>query len=371
MEDIWERLRQKLDGMTKGYPKTDAGVEFHFLKKIFTEEDAEFFIQFKPGLQSVAEVAEHYGMTFEDAESRLEDMCRKHLMYWERYDSLQKKYRIIPFIHGLWEFNLEHFNRDDAKNMAIFYANGFAEAFMDYRLPLARVLPINADVVKDHKLLPADDYVAVIKKQSLIVASDCACRKVASFSKRHCDCTDNLNVCYFFGDFASYVLEENIGHPRTVDTNELLTRIEESNKVGYFLQASHTREIQSICNCSKCHCGVLAAAKISQGSSLKNWSNYRCIIDDTECTSCGICVERCPLNALHMDEDGKTRLNASRCIGCGLCVTACPTKAVILERKPDDELTFGQDETPYDAMQRMGLEKAIVDKERLAAIGQE
>lgn len=58
MTDVFERLRRKLDGMTKGYPKTESGAELVFLKKIFTEEDAEFFIQFKTGLQTVEAVAE-------------------------------------------------------------------------------------------------------------------------------------------------------------------------------------------------------------------------------------------------------------------------------------------------------------------------
>ena len=47
MEDIYEKLRQKLDGMTKGYPKTEKGSEMVFLKKVFSEEDAEIFIKFK------------------------------------------------------------------------------------------------------------------------------------------------------------------------------------------------------------------------------------------------------------------------------------------------------------------------------------
>ena len=110
MENVWEKLRQKLDGMTKGYPKTENGAELVFLKKIFTEEDAEFFIRFKSGLQTVEAVAEHYGMLPEEAEARLEDMSKKHLMYWER-NGLSKKYRIVPYIHGLWEFNVDKHRR--------------------------------------------------------------------------------------------------------------------------------------------------------------------------------------------------------------------------------------------------------------------
>ena len=72
MTDVYERLRQKLDGMTKGYPKTEKGSEMAFLKKVFSEADAEFFIKFKPGLQSPQQVAEHMGISLKEARDRLE-----------------------------------------------------------------------------------------------------------------------------------------------------------------------------------------------------------------------------------------------------------------------------------------------------------
>ena len=160
------KLREKLDRMTKGYPKTENGAELPFLKKIFTEEDAEFFINFKPGLQTVAAVAEHYGITCDEAEARLEDMSGKHLMYWER-DGNSKKYRIVPYIHGLWEFNVDIFDATDAKNMGTLYVSGFAKSFMDYRLPMSRIVPIRAETVKDGKLLPGDDYAGAIMRRIL------------------------------------------------------------------------------------------------------------------------------------------------------------------------------------------------------------
>ena len=366
MENVWEKLREKLDGMTKGYPKTEQGVELPFLKKIFTEEDAWFFINFKPGAQTVDAVAAQYGMTHDEAQARLDDMAGKHLIYWER-DGAAKKYRIVPYIHGLWEFNLDKIDASDATNMGKFYANGFAQAFMDYRLPMSRIIPIRADTVKDGKLLPGDDYVSAIMKQDLIVVSDCACRKVALFAKKPCHCTDNLNVCYYFGQTADYYLEMKIGNPRIVSKQEILDRIKESEKVGYYLSVGHTRQIQSLCNCAKCHCGFLMAAKISLGSSFENWSNYVCVKNDDICIDCGQCIERCPMRNMKADEDKTVRYDNRRCMGCGLCVTTCPSGALILERKPDDKLTFAEDEKFHDLCDRMAAERIAIDRERAAA----
>jgi ferredoxin len=367
MEDVYERLRQKLDGMTKGYPKTARGSELAFLKKSFSEKEAEFFIKFKPGLQSPQQVAEHMGISLEEARARLESMAKKGLLYWER-DGSEKKYRIIPFIHGLWEFRVDWFDRDDAAHMGQFYIDGFGKTLLDYRLPIARIVPIRPDTVKDGKLLPDDDIEAIIKRQTLIVANDCACRKIALFAKRPCSCADNINVCIAFGRLAEFMLESNIGNPRVLTVEQALEILHRDDSAGMFVQAAHARECSGFCNCAKCHCGILIGAKIEQGTGFETWSNYKCVKDETVCIGCGKCAERCPMKAMTV-KDEKAIYNPARCFGCGLCVTTCPSGALVLDRKPDDRLTIPQDDKFFDNQERMGREKAEADRIRRAQSG--
>ena len=49
-----------------------------------------------------------------------------------------------------------------------------------------------------------------------------------------------------------------------------------------------------------------------------------------------------------VNADDKAVYNRNNCFGCGLCVTTCPTDSLILERKPDDQLTLPQDEKFFD-----------------------
>jgi Na+-translocating ferredoxin:NAD+ oxidoreductase subunit B len=363
MEDVYERLRQKLDSMTKGYPKTPKGSELAFLKKVFTKEDAEIFIKFKRGLQTPEQVACDLGMSVEAALEKLESMSRKGLLYWER-DGAGKKYRIVPFIHGIWEFNVDRISREDAVNMGEYYMNGYGKVLMDYHIPISRVVPIRADVVKDGKLLPVDDIEATIKKQKLIVACDCACRKVARFSKKPCPCTDEMNVCITFGQAAEYNLETNIGHPRILTVEQTLEILRQDVKEGRFLQAAHAKDCSGFCSCSKCHCGFLMAAKIHHGTGFESWSNYKCVKNEESCIDCGKCAERCPVKAMTVNEDDKAVYNRENCFGCGLCVTTCPTDSLILERKPDEQLMLPQDEKFFDSQDRMAVERAAIDKAR-------
>ena len=85
------------------------------------------------------------------------------------------------------------------------------------------------------------------------------------------------------------------------------------------------------------------------------------------CIGCGKCVERCPVKAMTLNSDDEAVYNRENCFGCGLCVTTCPTDALLLERKPDDQLTLPQDEKFFDSQDRMAVERARIEKARMAA----
>ena len=50
-------------------------------------------------------------------------------------------------------------------------------------------------------------------------------------------------------------------------------------------------------------------------------------IDEEKCTGCAVCVEKCPVKAISM-EDAKAKINMEECIRCGVCHSVCPQKAV-------------------------------------------
>ena len=66
---------------------------------------------------------------------------------------------------------------------------------------------------------------------------------------------------------------------------------------------------------------------------MHNWEE--CTDEETQ-HACSICLDRCPMDALTIEEF-KSTVNIDRCIGCGLCVTTCPTDSLQLVRKPEKE----------------------------------
>jgi Na+-translocating ferredoxin:NAD+ oxidoreductase RNF subunit RnfB len=65
------------------------------------------------------------------------------------------------------------------------------------------------------------------------------------------------------------------------------------------------------------------------------FSNYQSAINSASCTGCEICIDRCQVEAIVLNQDGVAQVDLDRCIGCGLCVTTCPTEAIGLVLKPD------------------------------------
>ena len=51
MGDIYNKLRSRLGDLATGYPATESKIEFRLLERLFTEEEAELFLQLSPLMQ--------------------------------------------------------------------------------------------------------------------------------------------------------------------------------------------------------------------------------------------------------------------------------------------------------------------------------
>ncbi len=54
------------------------------------------------------------------------------------------------------------------------------------------------------------------------------------------------------------------------------------------------------------------------------------VVDKTKCTRCKLCIDLCPVNALH-DENGLPRLSdPAKCLACIGCMAVCDYNALKL-----------------------------------------
>ena len=54
-------------------------------------------------------------------------------------------------------------------------------------------------------------------------------------------------------------------------------------------------------------------------------------VDVNRCNSCELCVERCPMDILRLNEEGLPYIKYDECWYCGVCEEDCPQNAVTIE----------------------------------------
>ena len=57
------------------------------------------------------------------------------------------------------------------------------------------------------------------------------------------------------------------------------------------------------------------------------------VVNDVDrCILCGICMKRCPCDAITVDKPARTwSINRFRCVQCGTCVRECPKDCLTME----------------------------------------
>jgi len=351
MNNIYERLRDRLETMASGYPATPNGVELKILQKLFSEEDAALFLKMAPEPDTAQELALRLEAGVADTAARLEDMARRGLIFRIKSGGVIR-YRPVPFIVGIYEYQLNALNLPLLKDISKYYLTGLGATFHGLETPHLRSIPINAEIVADRPVFPYDDAASIIRGKSQIAVAECFCRKaVRMYGKA---CVHPAETCIQFDAFADYYVEN--GMARYIDTDEALAILKQSEAEGLVVHVLNSRQVEAMCCCCSCCCGMLISLKLFPAPALAVKSNYLCRFDEALCSQCGLCAGRCTVDALGM-KDEKIVFDDGRCIGCGLCVTVCPAGALHLDKKPEDSL-YQPPETVFDTFAAMSKEKA-------------
>jgi Na+-translocating ferredoxin:NAD+ oxidoreductase subunit B len=352
MNDIHERLRDRLEKMATGYPATANGVEIKILRQLFSEADADLFLrmEFKP--ETAKQVALSVGADVTDTAARLESMAKRGLIFRVREDETIR-YFPVPFIVGIYEYQLNNLNMPLLKDISKYYLTGLGATFHGQKTPHLRSIPINTEIVADRPVAPYDDAVAIVRSKSRISVAECFCRKAVSMYGK--TCKHPAETCLQFDTFADYYVENKMG--RYISTDEALAILKQSEVEDLVIHILNSQKVEAMCCCCSCCCGMLISLKLFPAPAREVKSNYFCLFDKTICNECGICAERCTVGAFEM-KDEKIEFHADRCIGCGLCVTTCPTEALKLEKKPENKL-YTPPSTVFDTYSVMSREKEL------------
>ncbi|OPY09305.1 MAG: Electron transport complex protein rnfB [Syntrophaceae bacterium PtaB.Bin095] len=327
-QDVYRSLQQCLDRMSLGFPPTDSGIEIEILKKLFSEREAALFLSMTPRLENPSEIAARLNRGAHGIDAQLRDMASRGLLFSLRKGDVVK-YGTIPFVHGLFEFQLTRLDRELAGMLERYFNEAFHGAVAQSAAAFLRTVPVQESVDVAHRVAAYEDAVAILRRQGRIVVAECICRKQQGLLDRGCG--KPREVCFMFGSMGQYYLDHGLG--REVGTDEAVRLLMEAQRAGLVTQPASAQNPSGMCNCCGDCCSVLRALRLQPRPAVMVFSNHYATIEPSACTGCEACLERCQMSAIVMDKDGRARLDRDRCIGCGLCVPVCPVEAIRLVPK--------------------------------------
>ena len=332
-EDIFRTLQKRLDQYSMGFPATESGIEIKILRYLFSEADAALFLTLTPMLETPEAVAARLELPVDKVAAHLENMARKGLLFrLEKRDTV--KYGAIPFVHGLFEFQVKTLSKDLALMVEQYENEGFERAMMDSGGYFLRTIPIQRSVDATQHIAAFEDAAAMLKQKDLIVVTDCICRKRSETVDKSCG--KPLEACFMFGSMGQYYLDREMG--RKIDLEEAIAILKKCQEAGLVTQPATSQNPSGMCNCCEDCCGVLRALNKHPKPAEIAFSNYQALVDGAECLGCSTCLDRCQMNAVSLNDEGLAEVNPDRCIGCGLCVTTCPSGAMKLSPKAENQL---------------------------------
>ena len=332
MENIYEKLRARLDDLATGYPATESKVEIRLLERLFTEEEAELYLQLSPLLEKPKDIAKRLNRDVEELELILERMAQKGHLFRKRKGDLVR-YSAVPYVVGIFEHQLGRMDEGFARDHEEYFETAFGRTIQAFKTPVLRTVPINRQLVADFPVAPFEDVLQIIDNQKKIAIAPCVCRTTTNLAGK--ECSKPVENCFSFGSHADYYVENGMG--RYITKEEAKEIVKNNEEAGLVMQPFNSQKIGGMCSCCGDCCGVLRSLKMHPSPAEMVQSNYLAQVDESECTGCETCLERCQMEAIEVT-DGIAVIMRDRCIGCGLCVTTCPTDAIQLIQKSEDQL---------------------------------
>ena len=328
-DDVYESLAKALDDLPNGFPRTPSNIEIAILKKIFSSQEAFLASHLGLKMEPVDSIAKRVGLSIEEAESKLEEMTNRGLLWSSKKDG-NPHFRLAPFIVGIYESQKETMDHELAHLVEDYLGNGGAAGIMKPQPALHRVIPAQK-AVKSEWILPYDDVRAILLTAKSFRLRDCICRiQQDQIGRRRC--TFPVKMCFSFSS-----KERPVG-PDDISKEEALAALDKAEEIGLVHTVSNIMKgFGYVCNCCGCCCGILRGITDWGIENSVAYANYYAVIDPDTCVGCGTCRERCQVKAIS-EKEGVSVVNTKRCIGCGLCVTGCPNEAAKLERKPESEI---------------------------------
>ena len=257
-------------------------------------------------------------------------------------------YYVSPLMPGMLEFEfMKGLSEEKHKKLAKLHEQFFDDmremtqgnyekvvSMMQNAPAISRTVPVEEIIAPaDEEVVPFEEISKLLDNSGTIAVGSCYCKHHHDLIEDPCKRTDVRKLCFVFGRSADFLIEQGFVEPCSKE--EALKIFKQCEEDGLVHKVVHrgldiNREVDGICNCCKCCCGILGG--FQQGwNVLMDITSHIAKVNEDECIGCGTCVERCNIEAVELVDD-KAVVDENVCIGCGVCVPTCPSEAMNLER---------------------------------------
>ncbi|MDY6842620.1 MAG: 4Fe-4S binding protein [Thermodesulfobacteriota bacterium] len=340
-KEIYEKFIEWL--RTTFLPLPDVG-EFplDIVKARYTPEDAALLTGMPFVPTSLEELAKLKGIELDILKARLDELAKQGVVRKTREGTYYLNEPFFVFLRStFWPGREDEVTKKVAPLANKYYYDGYFDFFDNLQVKGLRSIPIEKTIEDTRAILPYEDVVKVLDNYEYFCVASCPCRHRKNIDPEYPNCTHSVQNCLHFGDLAHYMVEQGLGREITrKEAHEILLAAADEGLVHGINNFQKSENIDTICNCCSCCCMFFEAFHKLKHTEGMGKSNYRVRVDAETCSGCGLCVKRCPMKALKLEESPLAKNETGRiseltpelCIGCGVCVHKCPTESLTLER---------------------------------------
>jgi ferredoxin len=343
------------------------------IKAFFTPEEAVLLTGFPFKPTELKELASLKGLEPDDLVAKLDSLARKGAVWRTKTGgSLLYNLNDAFFIFFRGPFSALHLDQA-AKAMAPPLNRYLRDGLMDQLAPVhtkaLRTIPIAKTVEDPRRIAPYEDVMGAVESQDFVAVSNCACRQRKRVDPNSAQCEHPEEVCLHFGDLAHYLVDNGLSREITREEAKDILKVAADAGLVHAI-SNRQKDVDTICNCCRCSCIFFESYHVLKHEKSHDFSNYRLKINPETCKACGLCVQRCPIQALTLEDSplaknkqskASTLMNPEKCLGCGVCVHKCPTRSLILEPRAETQ------DPPKD--RREWVTKLVMDQKQAEVSG--
>ena len=336
----YDSLQKRLEKSPQGAPVSEA--LFQILEILFSEQEAELVsvLPIKPF--TVKTAVKRWKKSEKETKKILDILADKGLLL-DMFDGKKQTYIIPPTMAGFFEFSLMRtdgkFNRKVLSELFHQYINiesDFLNEVLALDPSIARVLVQEPSLQVKHQseILDYERASKIIETATCITVGICYCRH--KMEHKGLACNNPQDVCLTFNTAAESLAKHGIA--KKISKAEARKILDKCIGLGLVQIGDNVQnKVSWICNCCSCCCEAILAYK-RLGCNMNVQTNFYPEVNHDTCTNCGVCVKKCPVDAITIKKkkgEDITVVDLNRCFGCGVCTRFCAKKNVVMKRRKE------------------------------------